>query len=213
MEANIFQTFHQASLQQLSEVNPKNTKIFKDSKGEENYTLVARPESKLVAIILDIQKKLKSIDPHHFYYPEKRLHMTIIGGISLSTSEHTLIGKLQTVLENRSLEFDCRGSGTNTSAASLSFYPKGFSLHELREQIRFKINEKGTDFTIWIPTYEYVGWINFVRYQNVPKNELLEEIRKYKEEKFGIFSFSKFDLIKTSGLVLNPEWTTIAHEF
>lgn len=213
MESDIFDTFHKASVLQFKHLNSSETEIFVDEPGNENYTILARPNAPLLGLVTSFQEKLQSIDPRHFYYPSDRLHMTLVGGITAARHPNEVIEAVRPIFQNLSLLFRIWGTTSNTSAASFSFYPQNFSLHDLRERTRRAVGEHGTDFTIWIPEYEYVGWMNFVRYQTEPKEELLAEIGIHLEEEFGAADFTRFEIVKTSGLVLNPKWTYRIHLF
>lgn len=207
----ILTSFHESSKEQFLDVKPDRIVPFLDTPFEEVYTIVARPDQNLIQVIEDLQEEYASKDSDQYVYSKDRLHMTILGDIPVSLNQ----SNLKTIFrEGLKTKLQCKvwGTASNPSASSISLYPENFSFHTLREELRDDLQAHGTDFSKYIKTYEYVGWINILRYIFSPKQELLDSIESYLEKDFGTFEFNTFQLLRVSNLVLSPERTTVVDE-
>jgi len=72
---------------------------------------------------------------------------------------------------------------------------------------------KGTDYTIHLSVYGYIGWINFVRYTNMPSEEFLNYLKRGKDIDFGILNSGKIKLLKNRSRLLVDGKYDVVHEF
>lgn len=200
--------FRQESINQLKQLKPEDVKVFNSSAIPLVYTVIARPNKETTAIIVKIQKQLKSIDPHHYYYPSAQLHLTLIGNIASSLNKDILINSLRKNLTSP-IQFILYGLASNKFCASISAYPLNYNLSNMREAIRKDIGDQGEDYQIHLSSYEKMGWINFMRYLKTPKQELLDELRRSSEEYVGLFKPENVEVSLTTSKVLDPRYSKL----
>src|SRR5258708_31567988 len=154
MNQQQFAQFREQSMEQLNNSDTSSfvSQLYKsDSLEKRNYTIVALPHPKLISAIDVIQKELISIAPMDFFYPPERLNLTILGSIPIETDIEELKHSLINVLKETELTFRFWG----TAVSSISAYPVGFSLKQLRETLRKILMTRADDYTIHLPMYEY----------------------------------------------------------
>lgn len=199
---------------QLAGVNQDTVVLFnekKDDELKENYTLNFFPDE-LTPKMSEELGKLMSIQKDLFYLDREKLHITLVGEIDIKTDTQKLIGLVNSWLSQNTIGFEMNGFASNKSTASILAYPT-FDLHGLREQVRAGMGIKGTDYTIHLSVYEYIGWVNFVRYTNLPSDEFLTCLKKGKDIDFGVLGTGKLKLLKNRSRLLREGKYEIVHEF
>lgn len=204
MEEDILAKFRHDSIAQLTGLKPLDVVPFDYSELPENYTLVARPDDATIEQICNLQKKLQTIEPNHYYYPSSQLHLTLIGLLPSSLDVTNVIDVVSDVLKKYDLKFRMKGVGSNKYCTSVSAYPLGFSIHQLREEIRAGLEVHGDDFATHLDTYEYMGWVNYMRYTKTPSEKLLEAIRSYIDTDLGMMVPRSVELYLNKSKILAP---------
>lgn len=190
-------------------INCKNTATFDPSTDEylePNYTVNCffyPDDLKNVQLMIE---RLKRKDSNHFFYKPSQFHITLLGMIDLNSDKNQIIKNVQIFLDKYKLIFHLLGVGSSTKAASVTAYPINFSLEALRTSLR-KI---GGGKLLYGP-YEKLAWINFMRYQSKPKDELLSALWKESDTDFGIIRPKQIKLLKNSSILLNN--AEIVHNF
>lgn len=156
--------------------------------------------------------KLMSIQKDLFFLDGEKLHITLVGEINVSTNTQKLIGLVNSWLSQNTVSFEMNGFASNKSTASILAYPT-FDLHGFREEVRTGMGIKGTDYTIHLSVYEYIGWINFVRYTNVPNDEFLKHLKMGRDIDFGTLNSGKIKLLKNKSRLLKDGKFEVVHEF
>ena len=200
----IIPEFRSQSLLQLEQLTPEQIVPFVIDKIKENYTIVFRPEAKAIEAVQSLMSKIRAIDPHQYMYPVEQLHMTLIGNIPISIPVDTIKRAVKKYVIKDSVKFILFGLGSNGYCSSVSAYPNGFDVTQTRNSIRAAIGNRGDDFTSFIPAYEKVCWINYMRYKQTPKKELLDFLLSQKDTNFGEIGVGAIQLYKTTSKTLNP---------
>ncbi len=202
MEDSIQASFHQASLQQIQTCEPAVTS---PAPLPREITTVFRFSEPLLSSIEALQTECREIAPNLFYYPRNQMHLTIVGGLSLQIDLDVYESVIKDFSKKGRFAFRFWGTGMGKYSSSLSAYPIDFSIHELRSKLRDALGISGTDFTIHLQEYEYVGWINFARnVDSVPNEEFRSLITQYCERDFGTFSPIAIDCLENESWVLDP---------
>lgn len=213
METDIQAEFRTASLAQLQALRPQDIEIFEHKPVPPNYTVIARPDEETKRTIEKIIRELQQLEPNQFYYPLDQLHLTLIGNIPLSTNLDRLIETVQTELPKITLSFQLKGLGSNALCLSTSAYPQGFSLHTFRENIRHAVGAHGDDYSSFLASYEYVGWINFLRYYRAPSQLFLDRLYTYRDTVFGELKPSSVQIYRNMSQTIDPDNSQLLHEF
>ncbi len=202
MEQSWFKQFKIESLTQLHSLKPSEVKIFRDEPVPENFTIVVRPEDKILTAIEKEMSALKKIEPNQFYYPLSDLHLTLVGNIPTTIDQQKITIALESIIKHYQLEFKLEGLGSNKYCSSFSAYPIDFSLHKLREELRSRIGIHGDNYQNILPSYEYVGWINYLRYLQIPGQKFLNRLYENRGAVFGQFRPSSVQLFRNTSKVL-----------
>jgi len=202
MDKIMLSQFRNDSLNQLRNLVPDKIIHFANSRIPANYTLVAQPDVNSLHKIMDLTNELKKLEPKQFYYPENILHLTLIGNLSLTTDIEKLKQNLPRIIKNYNFSFNLYGIGSNIHSSSVSAYPNNFSFHALREELRRLVGAHGDNFSSIIKSYEYVGWISYLRYLQKPSREFLAKLYSYKDTQFGQLKPQIIKLYKTTSKVL-----------
>jgi len=213
METNIQSQFQKASLEQLQALRPQDIEIFKNKPVPPNYTVIARPDEQTKQSLETIIGELKKLEPDQFYYPLDRLHLTLIGNLPLSTDVDQLINTVNEELQKTTISFQLKGLGSNARCLSTSAYPQKFSLHTFREHIRQAAGAHGDDYSSFLASYEYVGWINFLRYYRSPSQEFLDCLYTHRETVFGEMKPASVQIYRNTSQTIDPENSELLHEF
>lgn len=203
LQKSITQEFRKQSLEQLGKLKPSGVVVFDQQSIPENYTIVAHLDDKTSNVVTSLQNGLGEIDREQYYYPVNQLHLTLLGNVKIATDPKLISRAVKTVFKTP-IEFILFGLGSNQYCASMSAYPYNFSITEHRKMLRDMIRDNGDDYSIHLPTYEKVGWINFMRYQQQPKDELLKELYANKDTYFGEFKVNKVSVYRNRSKVLAP---------
>lgn len=134
--------------------------------------------------------------------PPKKLHITILGQIDAGIGFQVLTRTLKATLLNYRLKFKIIGVASNNSGASFIAYPEGFSIYALRQELREKLGVKTDDYTRYLSSYEYVGWINFLRYKAKPASRFLKYLNSKGNTHFGEVDRGKIVLMRNSSRLL-----------
>ncbi|MFO0703796.1 MAG: hypothetical protein U0525_03670 [Patescibacteria group bacterium] len=215
MDGAKLQEFRRESREQLMNLKPEMIELY-DTKSElpPLYSLVFQPTQKdLIEKIHKLQDHLRSIEPNNYYYSDTEFHSTIIGNFPVSLGYEKLLTVIQKYLQVTNFKFQVTGLGSNRFCSSVSCYPVDFSIHEFREKIRKDVGDHGDDLKVHLETYEYMGWINYMRYMKTPSEKLLEALRSYIDTDFGIWSEGKLRLYETTSKTLNPLKRTLIWEY
>lgn len=196
--------FRLQSLSQLNNLKPTDVVSFDNQLIPENYTIVAHLDVQTIHTITSLQQSLTAIDSSHYYYPTNQLHLTLLGNIDISIDPERILKAIATVC-SAPMQFSLLGLGSNQYGASISAYPRNFSIAEIRKKLRIMIGDSGDDYSVHLQAYESVGWITFLRYLQEPKNELLEALKNSAETDFGTVIVNEISLYSTTSKVLAPE--------
>ena len=209
MEDQYFTEFRQQSYRQLHDLKPQDIIPYTAARVEQNYTILARPNEENIKNITSFTKDLQTIDSNQYYYRPDQLHITILGGLSMKLPKDEFVARTRPIITRYHIKFQLVGLGSNGNCSSALAYPDGFSLHNLREELREALHEKGTPYDIHLSRYEYMGWMNYMRYLQPPKEELLKTLRDNEERLFGPLPSPEVQLYKATSKILNyyPEDT------
>lgn len=213
MEKNYLQQFRLQSLDQLEKLRPENIITFDRTDIPINYTLVARPNDHILEVFKKLYFQLQDIEPNHYYYPYKDLHLTLIGNIPVDTDLENLIDAINVETSKTKFQFNLRGLGSNRYCSSVSCYPVDFSLHELRKNIRNRIHVHGDNYSTILESYEYVGWINYLRYLHKPSQQFLNKLFSYRDTDFGKMQSLTIQLYSNTSKVLDSRKAKLIHTF
>lgn len=213
MENQYLEEFKKQSQNQLINLQPADINTFTNQPIKENYTIVVRPSLETIARINEYIYELREIDPHQYYYNPENLHLTIMGEISTNINEQELIEKSKKVLGNYNIRFKLQGIGSNEYCSSINAYPMGFSIHELRTELRNALSQKGTDYSLHLSYYEYVGWINNLRYNGTPPKGLLDNLKKNMNRDFGNLVPGSIGLYIVSSKILDFNRDKMLYKF
>ena len=213
MSNNFLDQFRHESLSQLHALQASQIRVFQFERISECYTLIARLDDASRREVLGLQNDLQQIDPTQFYYPEQNLHLTLLGNLPLTIDSKDLIEIVGAVLGKYSIQFNLEGMGSSESCASVSAYPHDFSIFTMREELRSLIGMKGDDYSSILQSYEYMGWINVLRYLHIPNQTLLEKMYSYKDTSFGMFTPKIIQLYKTTSKIIEPSESELIKEW
>lgn len=205
--------FRKESLNQLKSLRPEQIRMFDNESIKENYTIVLRPDSESLKHISSLIEELREVSPEQYYYPLKNLHLTVIGNIPIEVDEHKLTQAVENALSGYELGFNLLGLGSNQFCSSISAYPHDFSIHELRDKIRLVADVKGDDYSSILDSYEYVGWINYLRYLTYPSQMFLDRLYEYRNTEFGYLRPQIAQLFKNTSKVLDSKSAELIKEW
>lgn len=203
-QQSITHEFREQSLGQLKKLEPSDVVVFDSKPIPENYTIVAHLDNNTNNVVVSLQEKLKKIDSKQYYYPAEQLHLTLLGNINIATNPKLIAKAVRDVFKSP-IEFVLFGLGSNKYCASMSAYPHNFSVSDCRTTLRSAIGDKGEDYSVHLPAYEKVGWINFLRYGQQPKAALLKELYANRDSYFGESVVRKVSLYRNRSKVLAPD--------
>jgi len=199
---------------QLAGINQNTVTLFDNKKDDElfeNYTINFFPD-KVTAKMLEEFSELSSIEKDLCYLDKEKWHITLVGEISTNVESREIVELVGSLLVKNKISFEINGFASNKSTASFLAYPT-FDLHQLREHIRTGLGAKGTDYTTHLSVYEYIGWINFVRYTTVPGEEFLRKLREGLDTDFGTLNSGRIRLLKNRSRLLRDGKYEVVHEF
>jgi hypothetical protein len=175
--------------------------ILKDDKIEQNFTLLLFPSENDLNLIYNEIENFKDVDRNQLYLPKNKLHITLIGEMSKEIETSKIIEVFKSIIPRYRIAFNIYGVATNKNTGSFIVYPT-FPLHEMREEFRKNLNLKGTDYTIHLSVYEYIGWINFIRYLKKPEEKLFELMKGRRNIDYGEIKDFKLLLLMNSSRTL-----------
>lgn len=196
--------FHAQSKKQLAALSVDTITPSNDFSIKDAYTIVAHPDGETLATFQRIQETCRAIDPQQYYYAPEQLHLTILGGIDPAKELATVSRAVASVCSSP-LVVLLYGLASNQHGASVSAHPYGCSLSDTREKLRKSLCDRGDDYTIHLPTYEQVGWINFLRYQLRPSRDLLDTIRSQSDDYLGVWTIRSLHIYRNSSRVLSSD--------
>lgn len=196
--------FREESIAQLHKLQPNDVRLFKTDEINWSYTIVLRLRDETINVIGKFIDSLKKIDSHQYYYPLNQLHMTLIGNLPIEIPQDKIISAIQKLI-TQEMKFALFGVGSNQLCSSISAYPVGFDLSDLRTRMRDEVGHTGDDFSVILPAYEKVCWINYMRYFRKPHVKLLEFLLAQKDTHFGTFEFECVELYKNRSRTLDPK--------
>lgn len=210
MEDAIKASFHKASIHQIQTCLPEVTS---PKPLPREITIVFRHNQQLIDSIALLQAECKLLAPTLFYYPPEQLHLTILGNVPLNTDISIVEEIIRNAWRKKRFEFRFWGAGMGKFSTSISAYPINFSLHGLRSDLRNELGIQGTDFTVHLPEYEYVGWTNISRnVDSVPNDDYRSLVLSKCEEEFGTFLPVSVEILENESWVLDPKKITILKE-
>lgn len=210
LQKHINPAFRSQSWQQLSALTPREVIPFIDSPISENYTIVLRPPFSAIKAIAQLQSHLRIIEPNHYYYPADQLHLTLLGKLApTAISAERIVTALQKI-RRPTYKFVLYGTGSNQYGASVSAYPE-FDIVELRTELRQALGTSGDDYTFHLPAYEQVGWINFLRYGQIPAPAVFTYLRQQRAAYFGEVEFTVVQLYRNRSKVLSPSLSELIY--
>jgi 2'-5' RNA ligase len=198
---------------QLQALSPDSISLFQDDEIPLGYSLIGRPDSPTVARITELAESFRSEEPAQYYYPPDRYHLTLIGELSPTVEAYDIITSVQNILPEYPLRLDLVRIGSNPHTTALIAAPSNFSIHNLRESLRNRLGEHGTDYTRHRELYEHVGWINFMRYRERPSQKFLDTLFSLKGQGLGTVTLDSIELLLCSSSILEPDKTKLIHTF
>lgn len=203
MEDTYFQEFKKQSDEQLAELHPSDIVPFMGEPVPDNYTIVVRPSPEIAEAVHKLTDEFRQIDTGQFYYAPRNLHMTIYGGVPMDLPLEEFIARTAPVIANYRMKFSVKGLGSNGYCSSVHLFPDGFSVHQLREQLRTAVGHHGQRYDSILSRYEYVGWMNYLRYTRTPEPRLIELLKLNRDRDFGQLEYPRIELYKATSKVLN----------
>jgi len=213
MEKKLINKFRVESLKQLKSLRADEIVLLDETPIQENVTIIIKPSEECKKTILKLISGLKVADDTQFYYPVDRFHLTILGNIPISVDIKSHVNSIYDVLKKQKMKFKLFGIGSNQFTSSVSAYPLDFSIHALRDEIRQIINNQADNYSRILEYYEYVGWINYMRYLKHPDQEFLDKLFSYKDFDFGEMIVSKVQIFKTTSKLIDPSQSILISEF
>lgn len=209
------QVYKNEVYQQLCDVKPDNVVPFDSNQDrlEVSLSLNIFLEDKIISNIEGFICELKDIEPNHFYYEGDKLHITLLGKIPPWINTNENIEKIENLLNKYSFKFQLLGVGSSKLVSSISAYPLNFDLFKFRNELRELLGVQGDDYSIHLNTYNYIGWINYMRYTHKPSQKFLETLKSKTDKDFGILEPKIIKLIKTESKTLKKNKTEVIHEF
>ncbi|MBP9699661.1 hypothetical protein KBD71_00085 [Candidatus Woesebacteria bacterium] len=209
-DPSIFQQFANQSGKQLDDFIAKDVKVYDFAVEPPFITVVGRLDASSVGKIKAVQEQLESADPNQFYYPVSLYHLTILGRIPSTLDQATLFSTLDEVLREK-MTFHLEGVATNQLTSSVSAYPQDFSLYQLRQSIRRQLSIEGDDYAKHLAPYEYMGWVNLLRYLQVPTQSFIDTLKAYRTTDFGTLKISTIEVYLLQKRILDPAFSTCIH--
>jgi len=201
----IYQKFKEASNKQLASLKPSDVVLFESDEIPENYTLVAPATEEIVQVIKTIFLCCPNYIQGQYLYPDTEIHLTMIGNMSTSIDPELIMNAVKKAIQESKLLFRMFGVASNMHAVSISCYPQDFDMNSFREQVRSDIKDTSDDYTIHLQEYEYMGWLNFMRYLRQPTAPELDELKLLMNEEFGIFKPTRLQIYKNRSHTLNEK--------
>lgn len=211
-----FKELRKEILEQLDSITPEGVSRFDPEKDDLlplNYTLNVFPPKNIFNRFNIFMDELRRIEPDHYYTEPKKLHITILGQIDIKTPIDKLSNIVRNVLKNRQLSFKLLGVGSNKLVSSFTAYPQGFSIFEVRQELRQGLDLQADDYTKFLSAYEHVGWLNYLRYSHKPSEKLLAKLRNSRDVEFGIFQPRSIQLLKNTSRTLKKGSFEVVKEF
>ncbi|OGG07212.1 hypothetical protein A2872_00790 [Candidatus Gottesmanbacteria bacterium RIFCSPHIGHO2_01_FULL_42_12] len=185
----------------------------KDDVLQDNYTLNIFPSKDIAHRLNLFMDELRQIEPDHYFLEPEKLHITILGQIDIDTPLDKLINTVEATLKNKEISFRLLGVGSNKLVSSFTAYPQNFSLFELRQEIRKGLGLQADDYTKFLSAYEYVGWLNYLRYAYEPSEQLLSKLRDSKNIEFGLLQPESVKLLRNNSRTLRDGSFEVIKEF
>lgn len=185
MDSTIRNQFKAESLEQLKALKPSDVEIFSDiSQLAPFVTIVAFPGETIKKKIIEIISELKRIDPAQLYYEPDQLHLTILGNLPANIPDELVKSAVKKCLP-AGMAFNVEDLACNSRGPSVCLYPKKHDLKAIRDNLREELGVKGDDYTSFINTYEHMAWINFARFLQQPRPEVLDFFLRNKTIQLG----------------------------
>jgi 2'-5' RNA ligase len=211
MENPIFQEFRQQSIDQLKNLKRADINIYDYKDSPPHYTIVGRPNKESIEIFRKLYSELQVIEPDQYYYPLDILHITFVGDLSIDTDTEQLINAGKNAAKGMNFEFDLFGIGSNKNSSGVTAYPINFSIHEFREKIRKEIGQHGNDYSGILKNFEYMAWVNYLRYTKTPSQEFLDKLYSLKDTHFGKIRVDKLEVFKFWSRVFEKDKVELMH--
>ncbi|MCR4326449.1 MAG: hypothetical protein NUV52_02230 [Candidatus Roizmanbacteria bacterium] len=157
--------FRSQSMRQIEQITPEAIIPMETDDIEQNYTIVLRPEQKAIDAADKLIQQINEIDPGQYRYPLNQLHITLLGNLAIETGAEIIIQAIKHHVTKEALRFIFFGLGSNGQSSSISAYPIGIDIAQLRVSLRRAIGIHGDDYTTSLPAYEKVCWMNYMRYK------------------------------------------------
>ena len=192
----------------LFRVNGNNVSLYnsQDDLVPENFTIVGLFSPNDLKSIVELIEKLRLVDHNQLYYEPDKLHLTLLGQIDLGPNIEILVNTVQKFIDQNEIRLHLLGVGSSLKAANVTAYPQGFQIDQLRQIIR-RVGG-GTSFD---GPYEKLGWINFMRYLQKPKDQLFAELGAETNTDFGLVKPKLILLLRNSSRTLKE--VEIVHSF
>ncbi len=185
MEEKIIEKFRESSLDQLKALKAADIVLLDEAPIQENITIVAKPPKESIKKISKLISELKLLDSNQFFYPVERLHLTILGNIPVTVDIKSHLQSIKSVLMKQEIAFKLYGIGSN----------------------------QADNYSRILEFYEYVGWINYMRYLEQPQQSFLDKLFAYKDTVFGVMPVSKVQIFRTTSKTIDSQQSTLISEF
>jgi hypothetical protein len=159
-----------------------------------------------------ISKKLQDRFPEHYYYTPEQYHLTVVP-IPRDLEVKNIIELLEPLLREWRLLIEARGLAVNRFQSGVVLYPEEESLVDMRQKLREALDMPTQSYANHRPVWEELLWANILRFQEVPSEEMLQQIRSYATDLMGSFVLNKFELYDISTKTLELSSSRLLYTF
>jgi hypothetical protein len=193
--------------EQLRIFSPESVKIWEDEM-EENYTINFMLEKKewrkpYEKLIYEFEK----VESGLYIYPFDRLHMTVLGRISVEVDADRICEVLEQTMKGKRFAFNVGYLANNNQGVSIISEPE-FDLMGLRNDLRDGIGVSGDDYTKYSNIYERLAWFNFMRFRSKPGYKFFEKLWEMRNYWFGEYEAKDISILKNRSRTLDVEKCT-----
>lgn len=168
-------------------------------------TLLARPSESVKEAIAGFLDALLTIEPALYAYPPSDMHVTVMSiiscyaGFELSDIKVNAYESLLTevVQDVKPFEITFKGITASPSSIMVQGFPKGETLHVLRDRIRERFKSSPLRQSIDSRYTIRTAHSSVARFREPPQRqqELLQKLSAYRNFVFGIFKVEALELV------------------
>ena len=210
---NVLNTARQRQvINQLMDFQTNDATPTTDFSIKPEYTLIAHLPEDICAKLQVISKKLQDRFPEHYYYTPEQYHLTVVP-IHRDLEVKNIIELLEPLLREWRLPIEARGLAVNRFQSGVVLYPEEESLVDMRQKLREALDMPTQSYANHRPVWEELLWANILRFQEVPSEEMLQQIRSYATDLMGSFVLNKFELYDISTKTLELSSSRLLYTF